>query len=280
MLTLNRARCSAKPCQAAARAAAQPLVPVETVNPLMVYSPTFPAQQDVDPELAVAHPALGQIADAHPQRCLIGLGRAVADARPAAPLAHKPVRLLNLVHELASPSRRQSFFASTCLTGCACRGSDRPRAARACGSHPRAASAAATRPSPSHRRASSSGRMSARSAHPTQHLRDRCPVSACFSAKVICSSVNLLFFTALLLPSEAHEIGKLALTPDQSDGGRQRVTKTAGAVTLSPRATRPNAAFGVHAVIEQGASTLPRVDHTRTEPDTFLLHFTSTSNEL
>src|SRR6478609_2940094 len=45
------------------------------------------------------------------------------------------------------------------------------------------------------------------------------PVSACFSAKVICSSVNLLFFTALLLPSGAHETGKLALAPDQGDGG-------------------------------------------------------------
>lgn len=103
---------------------AQPLVPVETVDPLVIHPPTLPAQQDVDSEVAVAHPALGQITDAHPQRCLIGLGRAVADARPAdaergaaAPLAH-PVRLLNLVHELASPSRRQSFFASTSCRMC------------------------------------------------------------------------------------------------------------------------------------------------------------------
>ncbi|CAX26014.1 protein of unknown function; putative exported protein [Methylorubrum extorquens DM4] len=31
--------------------------------------------------------------------------------------------------------------------------------------------------------------------------------------------MNLHFFTALLLPSGAHTTGKLALTPDQSDGG-------------------------------------------------------------
>lgn len=45
------------------------------------------------------------------------------------------------------------------------------------------------------------------------------PVSACFSAKAICSSVNLLFFTAALLPSGSHKTGKLAVRPDQSDEG-------------------------------------------------------------
>ncbi|AWV19921.1 MULTISPECIES: hypothetical protein [Methylobacteriaceae] len=35
--------------------------------------------------------------------------------------------------------------------------------------------------------------------------------------------MNLLFFTALLLPSGAHTTGKLALTPDQSDGGTSRL---------------------------------------------------------
>ena len=44
------------------------------------------------------------------------------------------------------------------------------------------------------------------------------PVPACFSAKAICFSVNLLFFTAPLLPSGSHKTGKLALRPDQSDG--------------------------------------------------------------
>src|SRR6476469_7340199 len=69
------------------------------------------------------------------------------------------------------------------------------------------------------------------------------PVSACFSAKAICSSVNLLFFTALLLPSGAHETGKLALTPDQGDGGMSvevvgRDWKGVTAVRGAPEAAR------------------------------------------
>src|SRR3954469_12976169 len=44
------------------------------------------------------------------------------------------------------------------------------------------------------------------------------PVSACFSANAICSSVNLLFFTAPLLPSGSHKTGKLAFKPDEKNG--------------------------------------------------------------
>ncbi len=35
----------------------------------------------------------------------------------------------------------------------------------------------------------------------------------------ICSSVNLLFFTALLLLSGSHKTGKLALRPEEKTGG-------------------------------------------------------------
>jgi hypothetical protein len=45
------------------------------------------------------------------------------------------------------------------------------------------------------------------------------PVSASFSAKVICASANLLYFTAPLLPSGFHKTGKLALEPDKGDWG-------------------------------------------------------------
>ncbi|UMY16752.1 substrate-binding domain-containing protein [Methylobacterium organophilum] len=38
--------------------------------------------------------------------------------------------------------------------------------------------------------------------------------------------MNLLFFTALLLPSGSHETGKLALTQDQSDGGTSAYDET------------------------------------------------------
>jgi hypothetical protein len=44
------------------------------------------------------------------------------------------------------------------------------------------------------------------------------PISACFSAKEICSSVNLHFFTASLLPSGAHKTGKLAFAPEEKNG--------------------------------------------------------------
>ncbi|KAA0121474.1 hypothetical protein CIW48_22980, partial [Methylobacterium sp. P1-11] len=39
--------------------------------------------------------------------------------------------------------------------------------------------------------------------------------------------VNLPFFTALLLPSGSHTTGKLALTPDQSDGGTSEFVTSA-----------------------------------------------------
>ena len=41
------------------------------------------------------------------------------------------------------------------------------------------------------------------------------PGSACFNANEICSSVNLLFFTAPLLPPKSHKPGKLALMPEE-----------------------------------------------------------------
>jgi hypothetical protein len=44
------------------------------------------------------------------------------------------------------------------------------------------------------------------------------PVSTCFSAKEICSSVNLLFFTAPLLPSGSHKTGKLVFRPEEKNG--------------------------------------------------------------
>jgi hypothetical protein len=59
------------------------------------------------------------------------------------------------------------------------------------------------------------------------------PVSACFSAKEICSSVNLLFFTALLLPSGSHKTGKLAFKLDEENGKTSLVLAPAGACRRS-----------------------------------------------
>jgi hypothetical protein len=44
------------------------------------------------------------------------------------------------------------------------------------------------------------------------------PVSARFKANEICSSVNLLFFTAPLLPPGSHKTGKLAFKPEEKNG--------------------------------------------------------------
>jgi hypothetical protein len=38
----------------------------------VVHNPTFPSQQDVNPEIAVSHPGLRDVTDAHQQRRLIG----------------------------------------------------------------------------------------------------------------------------------------------------------------------------------------------------------------
>src|SRR4051812_10173925 len=44
------------------------------------------------------------------------------------------------------------------------------------------------------------------------------PVSACFNANEICSSVNLLFFPAPLLPPGSHQTGKLVFMPEEKNG--------------------------------------------------------------
>src|ERR1700722_18526997 len=102
----------------------EPILAIQSVNPLMIDHPALPAQQDVDSEIAIAHPGLSKIVDAQPQCCLVGLGRTIANRRPidaerdaTAPFAHSVGRL-NLPHEFAPPTRRQSFFDSTSCKMC------------------------------------------------------------------------------------------------------------------------------------------------------------------
>ena len=45
----------------------QPPFAIKLIDPLMIDHPHIPTQQDVDPEIAVAHACLRQIADAQPQ---------------------------------------------------------------------------------------------------------------------------------------------------------------------------------------------------------------------
>jgi len=59
--------------------------------------------------------------------------------------------------------------------------------------------------------------------HPADHLGHRRARLRLLQRKAICSSVNLLFFTASLLPSGSHKAGKLALKPEEKKtGGRHR----------------------------------------------------------
>ena len=64
----------------------------------------------------------------HIKQLALALEKALVETAAAAALVPEPivttdaVRRLDGRDELALPPRRQSFFASTCLTGCACRG--------------------------------------------------------------------------------------------------------------------------------------------------------------
>jgi hypothetical protein len=44
----------------------KPFFAIEAIDPLVIDQPALTPQQDVDPEIAIAHPRLGQIADAQP----------------------------------------------------------------------------------------------------------------------------------------------------------------------------------------------------------------------
>src|SRR5438270_13603116 len=92
------------------------------------------------------------------------------------------------------------------------------RAASAYGSLPRAASDAAARRCPTPIKLLPAVECLLRDPHPPNDLRHRRPVSACFNANEICSSVNLLFFTAPLLPPGPHKPGKLAFMPEEKNG--------------------------------------------------------------
>jgi hypothetical protein len=103
---------------------AQPIFPIQPVNPLVVHHPSLPAQQNIDPVIAIARAHRRKIADAPHQRRLVGSVRHVAHRRPVdaerkatAPLADRVGRL-DVRDELAPPPRRQSFFASTSCKMC------------------------------------------------------------------------------------------------------------------------------------------------------------------
>ena len=101
------------------QAKAQTIFTVKAMNALMIHLPALPAEQNIKAEIAVPHPGPREIADAHNQRRLIGFDRVIAHRRPIkaqgganAPLADALGRL-HVPHDLAPPSRPQTFFDST-----------------------------------------------------------------------------------------------------------------------------------------------------------------------
>lgn len=86
------------------------------MDTFVVHEPSFPVQQDVNPEIAVPRPRRCKIMHAQHQRRLIGRVRLVPHRRSidaqrlsTAPFADNMGRL-HVRDELAPPPRRQSFF--------------------------------------------------------------------------------------------------------------------------------------------------------------------------
>jgi hypothetical protein len=50
---------------------------IEAMDAFDVHAPAFTAKQHSDPSVAIAHPALGDLPDAFPQRRLLGAARAI-----------------------------------------------------------------------------------------------------------------------------------------------------------------------------------------------------------
>jgi hypothetical protein len=83
----------------------QPLEPIQSVNPLLVDRPALPAQHHVNALKAEPWPALGNLADPHPQRCLIASRafavppRSTDPSEPTRPDPADPEALQDPLHE-------------------------------------------------------------------------------------------------------------------------------------------------------------------------------------
>jgi hypothetical protein len=144
----------------------QSLLAIQLMNPLVVDHPALPTQQDVDEQIAIAHPRFGQIADAQPQRSLVEPGRAIADRRSfdakrdaAAPFTHA-VGCLNAARVHAA-EQASELFRRAILQAVLVEAEVRDELLQLAVFLPRSASDAAARRCPARYRAASKGRMSA-----------------------------------------------------------------------------------------------------------------------
>lgn len=118
---------------------AQSILPIQPVDPLVVYEPAHPAQQDVDPKIAITGACCSQIVDAQPQRRRIRLVQHVAHRRAidaerqaTAPLADTR-RRLGRARRSRAAVQASELFSPEHPAGYACLGSGPRRAASACG---------------------------------------------------------------------------------------------------------------------------------------------------
>src|SRR5215469_14766229 len=98
---------------------AQPLLAIQPVHALVIDLPAFPAEQDVDAEVAVAHPRRGQFPNPLSKHglivadCAVAMRRTVeSQHRASAALAH-PVGPLQVPNQLAPALRPHNFVCST-----------------------------------------------------------------------------------------------------------------------------------------------------------------------
>src|ERR1700739_2439197 len=102
----------------------QPFFPVESVNTLSIYMPTFSPQQHRQSPITVADSGGSQIPQSHSQLRL-GIATALITIRPARD-AHQPasaqfiqlIRLSYLAHQFAALGGLQAFFESTSCRMC------------------------------------------------------------------------------------------------------------------------------------------------------------------
>jgi hypothetical protein len=139
----------------------------------------------------------------------LDLSPSIAQRRATEPLAYSMGRL-NVRDEFASPPRRQSFLPDV-LPDTLVQAEVRNKLFQLSVFALTLLLAPELANTRNRRTPSSNGRTSAPNSHPPDHLSHGVPVSTCFSANAICSSVYLDFFMFRLPAQRLNRTGKLSL---------------------------------------------------------------------
>lgn len=137
------------------------ILAIQPVALLVIHHPSFTAEQDVDPEVAISHPALRDVPDAHDQRRLIGSNGPVSYAPPIKSQHRATTRSLTACTGHSRDAEQASnFFYRTSCRMCL----SKRRSAASCLSFRFSSSSCFSRrssPTPNPRTASSNGKTSA-----------------------------------------------------------------------------------------------------------------------